>query len=218
MKKTIALLLFVTCLLVAQTAFAGLDEKRSDIVAKYGEYRMVLDENGRIWTKAEWEKGGGKEVASTYIYMYRVKDCKIQLDVKYEEGIGKKDPYVRSQRFTPDWFIQIKDLKTYLPEVYALVTSPEALVFTTKEKLTRNFMDEVSPVTLGVMVAKEPVSARGKYTLVGFNIRGEGTLIRDPKVINVDTYLTEIVVDWMYKRRKNDPDVQSDWKWQNSVF
>lgn len=218
MKKTIALLLFVTCLLVSQTAFAGLEEKKSDIVAKYGEYRMVLDENGRVWTKAGWEETTTKDVASTFIYMYRVKDLKVQLDVKYEEGIGKKDPYVRSQRFTPDWNIQIKELKTYFPELYALVTSPEAMVFTTKEKLTRNFMDDVSPVTLGVMVAKEPANWKGKYTLIAFNIRGEGTLIKDPKLINGDTYITEICVEWMYKRVKNDPDVKSDWKWQNSVF
>ncbi len=218
MKKTIALLLFVTCLLVSQTAFAGLDERRSDITAKYGEYRMVLDENGRIWSKAGWEGGGGREVASTYIHQYRVKDLKIQMDVKYEDGIGKKDPYVRSQRFSPDWNIQIKELKTYLPEIYELVTSPEAMVFTTKEKLTRNFMDDVSPITLGVMVAKEPVSLKGRYYMIGFNIRGEGTLIKDPKLINGDTYITEIVVEWIFKRSKNDSTVQSDWKWQNSVF
>lgn len=218
MRKTIALLLFVTCLFVAQTAFAHLDERRSDITAKYGEYRMVLDENGRLWTKAEWEKSGGKEVASTYIYQYKVKDLKIQLDVKYEDGIGKKDPYVRSQRFSPDWFIQIKDLKTYLPEIYDLVASPEASVFTTREKLTRNFMDDVSPITLGVMVAKEPASAKGKYTLIGFNVRGEGTLIKEPKLINGDTYVTEICLEWIYKIRKNDPDNRNDWKWQNSVF
>jgi len=217
MKRMITLLLFATCLLVAQTAFAGLDEKRSDITAKYGEYRMVLDENGRLWTKANWESGGGKEVASTYIHYFRVKDLKFQLDVKYEDG-NKKDPYVRFQRFTPDWSIQIKELKTYLPEIYELVTSPEAMVFTTKDKLTRNFMDDVSPITLGVMVAKEPASAKGRYTLIGFNIRGEGTLIKDPKLINGDTYITEIVLEWIFKRPKNDPDAKTVWNWQNNVF
>lgn len=218
MKKSVALLLFLSCLLVAQTAFAGLDDRRSDITAKVGEYRMVLDDNGRIWTKADWEKGGGKETASTYIYKYTVKDLSVQMDVQYENNIGKKDPYVRTQRFTPDWSIQVKDLKTYFPEIYALVTAPEAMVFTTREKLTRNFLDEVSPVTLGVMVAKEPVSLKGKYVLIGFNVRGEGTLIKDPKLINGDTYITEIVLEWIYKRSKNDSTVPSDWKWQNSVF
>lgn len=218
MKKTIALLLFVTCLFVSQTAFAGLDEKRSAIIAKYGDYRLAVDEKGNLWTKADWEKNRSKDSISTYIYYYTVKDLKIQMDVKYEDNINIRDPYVRLQRFTPDWSIQVKDLKTYFPEIYALVTSPEASVFTTREKLTRNFMDEVSPVTMGVMVAKEPNSMKGKYILIGMNIRGEGTLIKDPKLINGDSYITEIVLEWMPKMRKNDPDNRNDWKWQNSVF
>jgi hypothetical protein len=214
MKKTIALLLLISCLFVAQTAFAGLDDKRSDIVAKYGEYRMVLDDKGRIWTKADWESGG-KEVANTYIYYYMAKDVKVQLDVQYDK---QKDPYVYAQRFTPDWAIQIKELKVYFPEIYAMVTSPEAKVFTTGEKLTKNFLDEKSPVTLGVMVAKEPKSVPGMYTLISFNIKGEGTLIKNPKLINGDTYISEIVVERMIKRNTIDPNDTKHWNFQETVF
>ncbi|MDT8902650.1 hypothetical protein [Anaeroselena agilis] len=217
MKKTVALLVLVSCLFIAQTAFAGLDDKRSDIVAKFGEYRMVLDDNGRIWTKADWETGG-KEVASTYIYYYMAKDVKVQLDVMYAEKKGDKNPYVRAQRFTPDWAIQLKELKVYFPEVYALVTSPEAHVFTTREKLTKNFLDEKSPVTLGVMVAKEPQSVPGMYTLVSFNIKGEGTYIKDPKAINGDTYISEIVVERTLKRNTVDPNDTKNWSFQENVF
>lgn len=214
MKKTIALLLLISCLLVAQTAFAGLDDKRSDIVAKYGEYRMVLDDRGRVWTKADWESGG-KEVANTYIYYYMSKDVKVQLDVQYDK---QKDPYVYAQRFTPDWAIQIKELKVYFPEVYAMVTSPEAQVFTTGERLTKNFLDEKSPVTLGVMVAKEPKSIPGMYTLISFNIKGEGTLIKNPKLINGDTYISEIVIERMIKRSKIDPNDTKHWVFQENLF
>lgn len=217
MKRKVTLLMCVACLLVAQTAFASLDDKRSAIAAQYGEYRMVLDDNGRLWTKADWEAGGkSEEVASTYIYYYRTKDVKVQVDVMYADK--QRDPYVRAQRFTPDWAIQVKDLKTYFPEIYALVTSPQAKTFTTRDKLTKQFLDEKSPVTLGVMVAKEPVSAAGMYTLVAFNVKGEGTLIKDPKLINGDTYISEIVVERMFKRNKVDPTTDTDWRWQSSVF
>jgi len=216
MKKSVALLLFVFCLLVFQTAFASLDEKRSEITAKYGEYRMVLDDEGRVWARTDWEAGGSaKEVANTYIHYYMSKDVKVQLDVQYDK---QRDPYVRAQRFTPDWAIQIKELKAYFPEVYALVTSPEAKVFTTREKLTKNFLDEKSPVTLGVMVAKEPVSIPGMYTRIAFNVKGEGTLIKDPKLINGDTYITEIVIERMLKRNTVDPEHDKEWLWQKSVF
>lgn len=214
MKKTIALLLLISCLLVAQTAFAGLDDKRSDIVAKYGDYRMVLDDKGRIWTKADWESGG-KEVANTYIYYYMAKDVKVQLDVQYDK---QKDPYVYAQRFTPDWAIQIKELKVYFPEVYAMVTSSEAKVFTTGERLTKNFLDEKSPITLGVMVAKEPKSVPGMYTLISFNVKGEGTLIKNPKLINGDTYVSEIVIERMIKRNTIDPNDTKHWVFQETVF
>lgn len=217
MKKTVALLLLISCLFIAQTAFAGLDDKRSDIVAKSGEYRMVLDDNGRIWTRAEWE-AGGKEVANTYIYYYMAKDVKVQLDVMYAEKKGDKDPYVRAQRFTPDWAIQVKELKVYFPEIYALVTSPEAHVFTTREKLTKNFLDEKSPVTLGVMVAKEPKSVPGMYTLISFNVKGEGTFIKDPKAINGDTYISEIVIERTLKRNTIDPNDTKHWVFQETVF
>lgn len=217
MKKMVALLLLISCLFIAQTAFASLDDKRSDIVAKFGEYRMVLDDNGRIWTRADWE-AGGKEVANTYIYYYMAKDVKVQLDVMYAEKKGDNDPYVRAQRFTPDWAIQIKELKVYFPEVYALVTSPEAKVFTTREKLTKNFLDEKSPVTLGVMIVQEPKSVPGMYTLISFNVKGEGTLIKDPKAINGDTYVSEIVIERTLKRNTVDPTDVKNWNFQESVF
>ncbi len=217
MKKTVTVLVLISCLLIAQTAFASLDDKRSDVTKKYGEYRMVLDDKGRVWTRADWE-AGNKEMAETYIYYYMAKDVKVQLDVMYSEKKGNKDPYVRAQRFTPDWAIQVKELKTYFPEVYELVTSAEAKVFTTKEKLTKNFLDEKSPVTLGVMVAKEPQSIPGMYTLVSFNIKGEGTFIKDPKVISGDTYISEIVIERMLKRNTVDPTDTKSWDFRDNLF
>jgi hypothetical protein len=217
MKKITTVLILISCLLIAQTAFASLDEKRSDITKKYGEYRMVLDDRGRIWTRADWE-AGNKEVAETYIYYYMAKDVKVQMDVMYAEKKGDKDPYVRAQRFTPDWAIQVKELKVYFPEIFELVTDPEAKVFTTREKLTKNFLDEKSPVTLGVMVAKEPKSVPGMYTLIAFNVKGEGTLIKDPKMINGDSYISEIVVERTIKRNTVDPTDTKNWNFQENLF
>jgi hypothetical protein len=91
-------------------------------------------------------------------------------------------------------------------------------VFTTREKLTKNFLDEKSPVTLGVMVAKELKSAPGMYTLVAFNVKGEGTLIKDPKAINGDSYISEIVLQRTLKRNTIDPTDFKRWSFQENLF
>jgi hypothetical protein len=212
MKRTVSLLLFALCLLVAQTAFAGLGDRMADVVGRYGDYRMVIDERGRVWTKADWEATKNNETSRTFIHYYRAKDVRVQMDVTYIDGKGA--PYVRVQRFTPDWSIQVKDLKAYFPEVYALVTAPEAKVFYTGDKVTKNFLDERSPLTLGVLVAKEPPGLKGKQTVVVFNIKGEGVLIKKPNQLTPDTYISEIVFELFDK----DDRRADNWRFIDNIF
>ncbi len=213
MKIKVALLLLALCLVFSQTAFADLGDKKAAIAAKYGEYRMVVDDRGRVWTKADWEAGDkGKESTLTYIHYFTAKDVRVQLDVMYYDY--QADPRVKAQRFTPDWSIQIKDMKSYFPDIYALITAPEAKVFNTNSKMTSNFLDERSPVVLGAVVPKEPTGRKGWYTLVLFNIKGEGTLIKDPKQITPDTYISEIVLVGIDKLEVDD----SSLRWQKNIF
>ncbi len=213
MKIKVALLLLVLCFVASSTAFAELGDKKAAIIAKYGDYRMVVDDRGRVWTKADWEAGGkGKDSALTYIHYFMAKDVRVQLDVMYFDY--QSDPRVKAQRFTPDWSIQIKDLKNYFPDLFALVTAPEAKVFNTNSKMTSNFLDERSPVILGAVVAREPAGKKGYYTLVLFNIKGEGTLIKDPKQITPDTYISEIVLIGIDKLDAED----SSMRLQKNIF
>lgn len=195
MKKIIALLLFGLITMSSSFAFAALTDNRAAMAALYGEYRFVIDEDKQLWSKAEWEaKGHKKAKANSYIHYFRRDGLGFQLEVQYEGN--SPDSFVRAQRITPDMGIKAYELKSYLPEIYQLVVNPEAKAFGTTEKITRNFRDDSSPVILGV-VLKQPLSRAGstQYTLLSFNIREEGRLVKDEKDINRDTYIHEILVE-----------------------
>jgi len=219
MKKVVALCLFALLAAPATPAFAGLTDTPATIAAKYGEYRMVVDTDNQLWTKEDWEASGHvKFRAGGFMHYFDRAGMAIQSEVNYDGS--KPDSLVKAQRFTPVGIVRIKDLKTYLPEIYELVTSPKAEVFTTLAPLTRNFREDRSPLTLGVMV-KEPIKGKSScYTLVAFSIKDEGRLVKEAKYITRDTFIQEISVERFYRidLEKVDGEVMQ-WEWmKGNIF
>ena len=217
MKKFFSVLLALMVWTIAIPAMANLDDTKATIAQKYGDYRLVIDTDNQPWTKEQWEKSGRKKAqADTYTYRFRRDDIGIGLDVKYESD--KPDTFVRMQRFTPDMPFQIKDFKKMFPEIHILLTSPEAVVFTTYKGLTRNLMENNSPVTLGVAIKKDPsLERKGHFTLMAFNIQDEGRLVKDPKYIDENTYIREFTIERTYLAVLKD-NLNADWKPAKNYF
>ena len=218
MRKLLSVLLALIVWMPAVPALASLDDTRTTIAEQYGDYRLVIDSENQPWTKEQWEKSGYKKAqADTYTYRFRREDIGIGLDVKYEGD--KLDSFVRMQRFTPDIPFQIKDMKKMFPEIYAMLASPQTVVFTTFKELTRNLMEKNSPVTLGAAVKKEltATSRRGYFTLLAFNVQDEGRLIKDPKYIDENTYIREFTIERTYLSVMKD-NLTVDWKQSKNYF
>ena len=148
MRELIALGLFIVVTVLSGQAFAALNDTRASIAAQYGEYRMVVDTDNQLWTKAEWEAGGSEKAqAGGYIYYFSRNGLSMQMEVIYDGD--KPESGVRAERITPDSEIQIKDFQKIFPEFYALITGPKAKAFGSYQQLTLNFREESSPVTLG---------------------------------------------------------------------
>lgn len=217
MKKWLTFILAGMILATNAIAFANLNDTRATIAAKYGDYRLVLDTDNQPWTKEEWDtKGYQRAKASSYMHSYQVNGLRIQMEVMYDSN--KPGAFVRAQRFTPDMAIKVKDFKTYFPEVYTLLVSPKAESFTTNKDLSRNFQEDKSPVSMGVVVQELPAPGKGSvYTLVAFNIQDEGRLIKDPKYINQDTYVREFTIEQTYKLDTSE-NLGKDWTYIKNYF
>ena len=217
MKKLCFVLMVFCVLAVAAPAFANLDDTRETIAQRYGDYRLVIDSDNQPWTKEQWEKSGYKKAqADTFTYRFRREDIGIGMDVKYEGD--KPGSFVRMQRFTPDTPFQIKDFKKMFPEVYPLVSSSESIVFATYKELTRNLVENNSPVTMGVAVKKEPTADRkGYFTLIAFNVQDEGRLIKDSKYIDENTYIREFTIERTYLALLKD-NLNNEWKQIKNYF
>ncbi|MDR3564661.1 MAG: hypothetical protein P4N59_24955 [Negativicutes bacterium] len=216
MKKLVAACLFVALVLSTGQVFANLDDNRASIAAKYGEYRLVVDEDGQLWTKADWEGGGSvKAKAGSFVYYFTRNGVNIQMEVLYDSK--KAEALVKSQRITPDVAIKIQDFKDYFPEINALVTGPKAEAFATSEELTRNFRDAHSPVTMGVVI-KSQIIRTSSYPLLAFNIKDDGRLIRDAKYIGKGTYIHEFTLERISSMDVDDPYAQKDWEWLKNPF
>ncbi len=125
MKKLVALCVFALLVLSVSQAFANLDDNRASMAVKYGDYRLVIDKSGHLWTKADWEGGGSaKAKAGAYVYYFTRNGLSMQMEVQYEGD--KPDSRVTIQRITPGSGIQIKEFKDYFPEVYTLTVDPKA--------------------------------------------------------------------------------------------
>lgn len=219
MKKLVAMLVFALLVVTCGQAFAALSDTRATIAAQYGEYRMVVDIDGQLWTKEEWEHSGHKKAkAGGFMHYFDRGGMAIQTEVAYDGD--KPASYVRAQRFTPVGIIRIKDLQKYLPEIYALVASPKAEVFTSHAQVTRSFREDRSPVTLGVVV-KQPVPGQPSwYTLVAFNVKDEGRLLKDAKFLTKEAFINEISVERVYRVDLEDPlGYVMQWDWaKTNIF
>lgn len=216
MKKLVALILFVFLLGCSGQAFAALTDTRAAIEKDYGGYRMVVDTDSQLWTREEWEaKGHLRAVANVYMYYFDRAGMAIQMDVSYDSDSPTAP--VKAQRITPSSAIRIKDLRKYLPEVYQLVTSPQAAVFTSNSQVTRNLSDDRSPLTLGVIV-KQTVKARGTwYTLVSMNVKDEGRLVKQAKFVNRDLFIQELCIERFHQSDLDDPrGPAADWDWMKT--
>jgi len=185
-------------LALSAPVFANLDDTRTTIAQRYGDYRLVIDTDNQLWSKAEWEKSGYKKAkADTYTYHFRREDVGIGLDVQYEDD--KPNSFVHMQRFTPDTRSRSKISKKIFPEIYPLVSSPQTVVFATYKELSRQLMEKNSPVTMGAAVKTDLGGSRkGYFTLLAFNIQDEGRLVKDPKYINENTYIREFTIERTY--------------------
>lgn len=213
MKKLVAVMLGAFLLACSGQAFAALSDTRADIEKNYGGYRMVVDSDNQLWAREDWEaKGQARAQAGGYVYYFDRNGLAFQMEVAYNDDSPASR--IKAQRITPVSAIRIKDLKAYLPEVYALVTSPKAEVFTTNDQLSRNLSDDRSPLTLGVLV-KEEVKSRGTwYTLVAFNVKDEGRLVKNAKYVNKDLFVQELSVERF--RQSDLTDQRSptlEWQW-----
>jgi len=185
-------MVFSMLFMISSVAFANLNENKVSIENQYGEYRLIIDADNQLWTKAEWElKGYKKAKAESYRYSFRRQDLGVNLEVSYVNN--KPDAQVRAQRFTPDMPIKIKELKLYFPEIYTMIQSPQAKVFATYKSITRNFQDLESPVRMGVLVKE--LSKESYYPLIAFNVQDEGRLLKTIAEINEDTYIREITIE-----------------------
>jgi len=211
MKKLILAMMALCILAAAATAFASLDDTRETIAQTYGDYRLVIDTDNQPWTKEQWEKSGYKKAqADTYTYRFRREDVGIGMDVKYEGD--KPGSFVRMQRFTPDMPFQIKDMQKMFPEIYALLASPQTIVFATYTELSKNLVEKNSPVTMGAALKKELTAERkGYFALLSFNVQDEGRLVKDPKYINENTYIREFTIERSYLSNLKD-NLNGDWK------
>lgn len=195
MRKMLATAVMLGLLTFVSVAEAAPADTMAATAARYGDYRLVVDTDNQLWTKADWENGGYKKArAASYVYIFGRQGVRVQMEAQFD-GTGP-EALVRAQRFTPDVAIRIKDFQSYFPELYSLVTSPKAVAFTTYGELTNNFREDKSPVTLGVLV-KEPPSPQKKsyYILLAFNIQDEGRLVKNPRYIDGNTYIREFTIE-----------------------
>lgn len=216
MKKIVALALFVMLILSVSLASAALTDNKASIARLYGEYRMVTDTDNQLWDRAEWESVGYKKTkAGGYMHYFDRAGMAIQTEVNYDGD--KPDSYVKAQRFTPVGIFRIKDLKTYLPEIYDLVTSPKAEVFTTNDQVTRQFREDRSPLTIGVLVRQPLAQNKALYTLVAFNVKDEGRLLKDAKFVTRDLYIQEIAIQRFYRVDLEDQTgTVMNWDWMKT--
>lgn len=192
MKKIITALVFSMVCMISTVAFASLDDNKISIQQQYGDYRLLIDSDNQLWTKADWEAKGSKRAkAASYRYSFNRQGLGVQMEVMYASA--KPDALVVAQRFTPDMPITIKEFKLYFPEVYALTQGPKAKPFATFKALSRNFQEQESPVSMGILVRE--LSKGSYYPLLAFNIQDEGRLVKDIGFINEDIYIREFTIE-----------------------
>lgn len=220
MRKIVAILVFSLLVVISSVAFANLNDTRETTEKQYGDYRLLIDSDNQLWTKADWEAKGSKRAkAASYMYSFSRQGLRIQMEVLYAND--KSGEVVRTQRFTPDTAIKLKDFKLYFPEIYATITVPKAQVFGTNNSLSRHFQEFQSPVCMGVII-KELVGSKNDvyYSLLAFNIQDEGRLVKDMDFIDENTYIREFTIERASRTTVHDAmdSGNPDWKIIKSHF
>ncbi|MBP2627871.1 MAG: hypothetical protein H6Q68_2582 [Firmicutes bacterium] len=214
MRKLVMMLVFSLLFISSSVVFANLNDNRATIQAQYGDYRLIIDSDNQLWTKADWEANGYKKAkAASYMYSFTRQGLRIQMEVLYDNE--KSESLVRTQRFTPDMAIKLKEFKLYFPEVYMMITAPKAQVFATNNPLSRHFQDIESPIRMGVLIKELANGKNGSYyPLLAFNIQDEGRLIKDTSLINEDTYIREFTIERTYRTTVHDAMDSSKPEWK----
>lgn len=220
MRKIVAMLVFSLLMVVSSVAFANLGATKASTEKDYGDYRLIIDADNQLWTKADWEaKGQKRATAASYMHSFTRQGLRIQMEVLYDSD--RPDALVRIQRFTPDMAIKIKDFKLYFPEIYAMITSPKAEVFATYSPLSRQFQELQSPTRMGIVI-KELIDTKNSvyYPLLAFNIQDEGRLIKDIDFIDENTYIREFTIERTTRTTVHDAMDSSrpDWKRIKNYF
>lgn len=183
--------ILITLLAVMPAADASPGDSKEKVAAQYGEYRVVNDSEGRQWAKADWESRGKGAVAESYVHYFSRQDTKVTTVVAYQGG------RVAQQYFTLDMPITISQFKAYFPEVYALLTDAKAKVFVAKSaERNGKFYEEHNPISFAAVIEKDasPQEA-GYYTLISFNIRDNGRLVKDAQYIDGNTAIVEFIME-----------------------
>jgi|GEM_PF-1400491 len=220
MRKLVAMFVFSVLVVMSSVAFAGLKDNKENMQTLYGDYRLVIDTDNQLWTRADWEEKGYKKAkANSFTHSFSRQGVHMQMEVMYDGN--KPESLVQSQRFTPDTAIKVKDFKLYFPEVYELMKAPKVQFFATKKSLSKNFQEHESPVSMG-MINRELIKQNGKYyyEVIAFNIQDEGRLIKEIEYINEDTYIKEFTIERTYRTTVHDAMDSSnpDWKIIKNYF
>lgn len=95
-----------------------------DAAAGYGEYRLVEDTAGRLWTRAEWEEQGAGRTAKSYGYLTQAGDRPAAVWREFDD----KGAVVR-EAFILDGAVALRDLGRYFPALAGeLAASGEVFV------------------------------------------------------------------------------------------
>ncbi len=200
MKRIVSALIFTMLFTVAGVASASLEDTRATIAQQYGDYRLVIDSDNQLWTKADWEEKGYKKTkAGAYTYSFVRQGLHFSMEVMYDSD--KPEGLVRIQRITPDMPIKVKELRQYFPEMVPLLEHPKAVPFVTFRSLSRQFQELESQVRMGVLVRE---LKRDYFTMLAFNIQNEGRLIGQAEEVSGDTYIREFTIEKAFRTAVHD--------------
>jgi hypothetical protein len=188
------LTLLISLPVLPPAALAAPGDTREKMAGLYGEYRLVNDTEGKLWSRADWEsskaKRGGPE---SYVYFFARLDTRMTTVAAYDKRGGD---HVALQHFSFDTPISVGKFKEYFPEVYALITDTKAKVFIiNSDELNSKFLEEKNTISFGVVVEKEVAKETGYYTVMSFNIRDNGRLVKDAQYIDGNTAILEFIME-----------------------
>lgn len=194
-QRRLAALLLMLLMVLSSVAYAAPGDTREKTAALYGEYRLVNDSEDKVWSRADWESSKRKgALAESYVHYFSRQGITCTTTVGYTKIGGEN---VAVQHFSFDTPISVSQFKEYFPEIYALIADAKAKAFIVNSgELNGRFLEEKNPFSFGVIVEKD-ISSKdtGNYTLMSFNIRDNGRLIKDARFIDNKATIVEFVME-----------------------